>query len=144
MQYATAVLKNLTIQREFASAYGGLEVDAVGNGLLVSFPSAGKAVHCALAIQSEISAYGRADAPVPSLQIGIHAASLMPDGKVDPGSLNIAMRICSRAEPGSVVISEPIQQQLPKSHIQVRARKSAMPVKLFIVESSAVDPQDGE
>jgi adenylate cyclase len=95
--------------------HGGRIVNTAGDGLLADFPSVVEAVHCAVEVQRELA--GRIVTPDPSsamrFRIGIHLGDVMVDGGDLFGEgVNLAARLQALAEPGGILISEPVYQQV--------------------------------
>jgi formylglycine-generating enzyme len=80
----------------------------MGDGLLIEFPSVVEAVLCAAEIQQELSALGAEEPPERRIQlrIGINIGDVIRKGNDVFGTgVNIAARLESLAEPGSIYIS---------------------------------------
>jgi adenylate cyclase len=94
--------------RPLAGQYRGEVVDENGDELVLCFPSALDAVHCALAIQAEL-----ADDPELRLRIGINSGDVVFEGeRVYGDGVNVASRIRPLAEPGGVCISDEVQHSI--------------------------------
>jgi class 3 adenylate cyclase len=80
----------------------------IGDGLLIEFPSVFEAVTCAVEIQRELDLFGEqqpAERRI-RLRIGINIGDIIrKDGDVFGTGVNIAARLESLAEPGSIYIS---------------------------------------
>lgn len=83
-----------------------------GDGLLAEFPSVVEAVQCAIEVQRELA--GRHAAPgATQFRIGVHLGDVMVDGDDLFGDgVNLAARLESMAEPGGVLISQPVYDQV--------------------------------
>ena len=97
-----------------ASTHGDV-VDAIGDGLLVCFPSVLEAVRCGLEIQKSVDAYN--DSTVPEkrfhLRIGIHQGEVWQnETKIFGNGVNIAARIQPFADPGGMCLSEDAERQV--------------------------------
>ena len=100
--------------RPVFSSHGGREVKSMGDGFLVEFSSALRAVECAIDIQRRIhqrnSQKGR---PFIELRIGIHLGDVEERGSDIVGdSVNVASRLEPLADPGGICISEPVFGQV--------------------------------
>lgn len=95
--------------------FRGRWLESIGDGNLVSFASATDAVNCALTIQKGL----RQDADV-RLRIGIHVGDVIQSaGHIYGDGVNVASRIEALAEPGGIVVSEPVYDAVRnKSGIQ--------------------------
>jgi adenylate cyclase len=93
----------------------GRIVKVMGDGVLVEFASAVDAVECAVALQEAMEA---ANSGLPKdrrivLRIGINLGDVMVEGQDLYGEgVNIAARIEALAEPGSVVVSGKVRQEV--------------------------------
>ena len=97
--------------------FGGEVVDATGDESLSIFPSALRAVDCALALQGALRSY-----PDMRLRIGIHLGDVIhqKNGEVVGEGVNVAARIRPLAEPGGICVSEPVYQMV-RSRVHVKA-----------------------
>lgn len=98
---------NSLLRREF-ERFDGLEDKALGDGFLVTFASARRAVQCAVAIQRELSTYNGAhpDAPI-RVRMGMHTGEVLKEGDELFGSAVIlAARVIAKAGGGEILISE--------------------------------------
>lgn len=95
------------IVREALGAHGGTEIKHTGDGLMVSFPSATRAVECAIAIQQQLAAYTEKH-PDFSLRVrvGLNAGEPVAEaGDYFGTAVQLAARICQMAEPGQILVS---------------------------------------
>jgi len=91
---------------QLVSDYHGEVKQHYGDGSLTIFPSVGEALSCALALQREL----RRRIP---LRMGIHYGPvIMHQGKVFGETVNLASRIESLGQPGSILFSEEVNRQL--------------------------------
>jgi class 3 adenylate cyclase len=81
-------------------------VKAQGDGFLVVFPSARRAILAAMAIQRSVGAsHEHPDAPL-RLRIGLHTGEIVDmDGDVLGQNVVVAVRIAGHARPGEIVVS---------------------------------------
>lgn len=100
-----AVVRQLDRVRERIDAYGGREVKALGDGLMLTFGSPRQAVGFALATQRALAA------SAPRVRIGINTGEVI-DTSSDPigGAVNAAARIAARADGGEVLVSDVVRQ----------------------------------
>jgi class 3 adenylate cyclase len=100
------------IVREQVQAHGGFEVKAQGDGFMVAFPSARRAVECALAIQRAIGERlgEHPDGPI-RLRIGLHTGEAIRE-EADFYGKNVALaaRITEQARGGEVLASSVVKQ----------------------------------
>jgi TolB-like protein/class 3 adenylate cyclase/Tfp pilus assembly protein PilF len=100
--------------RPLLAQHQGREIKSTGDGFLVEFDSALKAVQCAVNIQRRI--YERnsegGQAPI-RIRIGVHLGDVVQNGTDILGdAVNIAARIEPLAEPGGVCISSAVYDQV--------------------------------
>ncbi|WP_262269990.1 adenylate/guanylate cyclase domain-containing protein [Microvirga yunnanensis] len=106
-------LRSLTARREIMdrliSEHGGRIANTAGDSVLAEFPSAVDAVQCAVAVQEAIAQMAQ-DTPKDrhlQFRIGVHVGDVMVRGGDLLGDgVNVAARLESHAEPGSVYISD--------------------------------------
>ncbi len=112
----------LVTLRRYRTAIAGLVerhdgriVNTWGDALIAEFASVVEAVQCAVEIQREISGQdsGFPDAQRMRFRIGINLGDVMVDGSDIYGDgVNIAARLQELAEPGGVMISGPVYDQV--------------------------------
>jgi len=95
--------------------HDGRIVNTWGDAIIAEFPSVVEAVQCAVETQQEISGY---NGGLPELQrmkfrIGIHLGDVMVEGDdVYGDGVNIAARLQELADPGGILISGPVYDQV--------------------------------
>jgi class 3 adenylate cyclase len=97
-----------TLLRKYFDQYDGLVDKGLGDGFLVTFASARRAVQCAVAIQRELRDYNstHADAPI-LVRMGLHTGEVLREGDELFGSAVIfAARVIAKAGAGQILISE--------------------------------------
>jgi len=111
-QAQAMVRRHNEIVRDALHAYGGSEVKHTGDGIMSSFTSASLAVECAIAVQRAIEAHAQANPnEAIRLRIGLNAGEPLAEGDDLFGTaVQLAARICSRAEPGQVLVSDVVRQ----------------------------------
>jgi len=88
--------------------FNGEWLKEIGDGVLISFPSAVKAVTCSLEIQRIL-----AHNPDLTLRIGIHIGDVIKKGgDVFGDGVNIASRLEPLAEPGGICVSERVHEDI--------------------------------
>lgn len=93
----------------------GRIVNTAGDGLLADFPSVVEAVQCAVEVQRELAArhLQRDQDTAMRFRIGVHLGDVMVDGGDLFGEgVNLAARLQSMAEPGGVLISQAVYDQV--------------------------------
>ena len=106
------------LTREALGAHGGSEVKAMGDGFMVWFPSATRAVGCAIALQRAFEArnakgkMGNREEAV-RVRIGINAGEPIAEGDDLFGASVIATaRIAAQAKGGQILASDVVRQLL--------------------------------
>jgi class 3 adenylate cyclase len=95
------------ILREQLASHGGHEVKSQGDGFMVAFPSATRALRCAVSIQKALDKYctEHPDEPV-QVHIGLHTGEPIRDGSDLMGRTVItASRLSDTARPGEILVS---------------------------------------
>jgi adenylate cyclase len=102
---------NETVRRALDS-YNGKEIKHTGDGIMASFFSASRAVGCALQIQQTFTARNAVNPEdAVKVRIGLNAGEPTAEGNDLFGtSVQLARRICDRAEPGHVLVSDVVRQ----------------------------------
>jgi adenylate cyclase len=104
-----------TILRPLVAKHQGRIVKLMGDGVLVEFASAVDAVECAVELQKgmTVAASGEPEDRRIVLRVGINLGDVIVEGSDLYGDgVNIAARLEALAEPGAVVISGKIQQEV--------------------------------
>ena len=95
--------------QEAATAHRGTVVETQGDGSMLAFPSARRAVACAIAIQQEIGRVFADHAPPIRVRIGIHTGDALRDAEQFFGTtVHYAARVASHAGGGEVLVSEAV------------------------------------
>jgi class 3 adenylate cyclase len=95
------------IVREQVARYGGTEVKAQGDGFLVVFSSARRAILAAVDVQRALARFrdDNPDTPV-EVRVGLHTGEIVDvDGDVFGQNVVVAVRITDHAAPGEIVVS---------------------------------------
>ncbi|MCH8026108.1 MAG: alpha/beta fold hydrolase [Chloroflexi bacterium] len=129
-----------TIVRDALKAQGGIEIKHTGDGIMASFPVASAALHAAIAMQRALAAYVlEHDAPL-RVYIGLNAGEPIAEEQDLFGtSVDLAARICARAEPGQILASDVVRQLAAGKGLlfadigQVALRGFEDPVRLYDV-----------
>lgn len=103
------------IVREALAAHGGAEVKAMGDGFMASFPSASRAVECAIHIQRAFTArnteQGLGNAETLRVRIGLNAGEpVAEDRDLFGTAVNLAARIAAHAGGNEVLASDVVRQ----------------------------------
>ena len=100
--------------RPVLALHQGREIKSTGDGFLVEFDSALKAVQCAVNIQRRISERNSEGGQLPiRVRIGVHLGDVVQNGTDILGdAVNIAARIEPLAQPGGVCVSGAVYEQV--------------------------------
>ena len=99
--------------RERFAAAGGFEVKSVGDGFMVAFSSASRALACAVEIQRALATFnaGRPDAERVQVCIGLHTGEAVKDGDDFFGRhVNLAARIAAKAGGEEILVSSLLRE----------------------------------
>ncbi len=111
-------LRNLQEQgrlfRPILAEFGGREIKSTGDGFLVEFESALKAVQCAVELQRRLHERDTEPGVQPTrVRIGIHLGDVeQRDGDIFGDAVNIAARMEPIADPGGVCVSAQVHDQV--------------------------------
>ncbi len=130
-----------TLSRETVRRYGGRVVKFLGDAVLAEFPSTDLAVRAAVALNIEYADKSIASGGVHRLRIGVHVGDVAvgADGDLYGDAVNVAARIQEAAEPGQVVLSREVWQQLRSRRefqfqsLGDRSLKGIAPTTLYVV-----------
>src|SRR6185503_14746519 len=95
--------------------HGGRVIDTAGDGILAEFPSVIGATECAVQIQTVVA---ERSAGVPEhrrmrLRVGINLGDVIhDDARIYGDGINIAARLEALAEPGGVLVSSTVYDQV--------------------------------
>lgn len=116
-----AIHRDLNLMTKLCQQFEGQVLKSVGDGLLMYFVSAVKAVECAQEIQTALATAAK-HLPkdyVLEHRIGIHLAEVFFNGiDVRGDGVNIASRLQAEAEPGGICISAMVYEAV-KTHLHV-------------------------
>ncbi len=110
------------IVREQLAAHDGFEVKSEGDGFMLAFQSARKALQCAIETQKAFEARNRGTreqgnkAEVIRVRIGLHTGEVIkegdPDGRADffGKHVNLAARIAGQASGGEILVSSLLKE----------------------------------
>ena len=126
--------------------HGGAVINIAGDGVVAQFPSAVRAVECAVAIQ-KIMAERNFDIPAERrmlLRIGVNLGDIIHDGTRTYGDgINVAARLEPIAEPGGICISATVREAifgklgLPLRDLGEKALKNIdRPVHIYQIQAA--------
>lgn len=126
------------LTREALRAHGGAEVKAMGEGFLLTFPSAARALECAVDLQRGFATH--ADLQV---RIGINAGEpIAEDGDLFGTAVITAARLCGKADGGEILVSNVVRELAGGRGFRFEERGQAAlrgledPVKMFALQWS--------
>ena len=105
------IRRDLKLMKGICQQFEGRVLKTTGDGLLLCFSSAVKAVQCAIAIQHTIAERATTLPPNDALihRIGIHLADMyITETDVMGNGVNIAARLQTEADPGGICISQTV------------------------------------
>lgn len=98
---------------KFIEAHHGRIANTAGDGLIAEFPSVVEAVQCAIDVQRELADRGAARDDGLRFRIGLHLGDVLVEGEDLLGEgVNLAARLQTMAEPGGVLISQQVYDQV--------------------------------
>ncbi|WP_136657892.1 adenylate/guanylate cyclase domain-containing protein [Nitratireductor sp. XY-223] len=96
---------------KFITRHNGRIANTAGDGLIAEFPSVVEAVQCAIEVQRELGSNDREGSL--RFRIGVHLGDVMVDGEDLLGEgVNLAARLQAMAEPGGVLVSQQVYDQV--------------------------------
>ncbi len=100
------VRRQRVVTEEATAAHGGTVVETQGDGSMLAFPSARRAVACAQAIQREIaSAFAEGSPPI-RVRVGVHTGDALHESDGFFGTtVHYAARVAGHALGGEVLVS---------------------------------------
>ena len=149
-----ATIRNLLAQRRIIDRlieqHHGRFVNSAGDSVLAEFASAVNAVECAVEIQTALKAEN-ADVPPGrrmEFRIGVNLGDVVVEGgEIYGDGVNVAARLESLAEPGSIYISASIHEQIGNKLAlgyedlgEQYVKNIAKPVRVFRVLPNGTDP----
>ena len=98
--------------REQVAAHGGFEVKAQGDGFMLAFASARRALLCAIAVQRALARYnaGHPEEPM-RVRIGLHTGEVIHESNDFFGkNVVLAARIANQARGGEILVSALVKE----------------------------------
>jgi class 3 adenylate cyclase/tetratricopeptide (TPR) repeat protein len=128
--------------------HGGRVIDTAGDGILAEFPSVINATECAVEIQTIMvtRTEGRPESRRMRFRIGINLGDVIHDEtRIYGDGVNVAARLQTYAEPGGVVVSGAVAEQivsLPGVHVvnlgELHLWNISRPVRAFALQMETV------
>ncbi|HEV8575025.1 MAG TPA: adenylate/guanylate cyclase domain-containing protein [Dehalococcoidia bacterium] len=130
------------IVRDALRENGGSEIKHTGDGIMATFPSAARAIDCAVTIQRgcDTHAVEHPTAPL-RMRIGINAGEPVAEERdIFGAAVQLAARVCSSAGPGQILVSDVVRQLAAgkrflwsdQGHVALRGFED--PVRLYEVK----------
>jgi uncharacterized protein (TIGR00369 family) len=102
------------VVREQIRRFRGREVNTTGDGFLITFDGAARAVQCAIAIRQQIRQIGL------EVRSGIHAGeSEESGGKLVGIAVHIGARVVTAAQPGEILVSSTVRDLVAGSGLEL-------------------------
>ncbi len=120
-QTLNLVQQDLEYLRQYCQQFGGQVLKSLGDGLLITFNTAEKAVSCAIEFQKHlaIAATTLSEADVLYHRIGIHLGDVFFKGSDVMGKgVNLTARLQEQAGPGGICFSQTVYDQVQR-YLQV-------------------------
>ncbi len=101
-----------TIVRREVQARGGTEIKHTGDGIMATFPSAARAVACAVAVQHGVRTYGETRPEMAfAVKIGLNAGEpVAEDADVFGTAVQLAARTCDKAQGGQILATNVVRE----------------------------------
>jgi adenylate cyclase len=134
------------------SAHQGRLVKTTGDGFLAEFASPVEAVRCALSIQDAVAEQADANGGL-KLRIGINLGDIIieDDGDVFGDGVNVATRLEQMADPGGVLISGKIYEEIEgkierefESRGEQQVKNLARPVRVYALAGVTPSADDSK
>jgi adenylate cyclase len=139
------VRRQRAVIKDATAAHGGTVVETQGDGSMLAFPSARRAVACAQAIQRDIAREFADEAPLILVRIGVHTGDALHEGDGFFGTtIHYAARVASHALGGEVLVSNVVHELVAGHSIEfLESREVALKGlegvhRLFAVDVSEV------
>jgi class 3 adenylate cyclase len=116
-EWARVLSRHREFVRSCFRSRGGQEVGTQGDGCLARFAAPADAVACAVDIQRQLREVSDDAGGFPlEVRIGVHAGDAVDDGQGDVIGrvVNLAARVTSEAEPGQILVTEPVADHVDK------------------------------
>ena len=108
-----------TVIRDVTGDHGGTVVETQGDGSMLAFSSARRAVACAQAIQRDMSRAFPDDSPPIRIRIGVHTGDAIQESDRFFGTtVHYAARVASQALGGEVLVSNLVRELVANSGVQ--------------------------
>jgi class 3 adenylate cyclase len=114
------------IVRGSLGRHRGSEVKHTGDGLMAAFPSVVSAIESAVEIQRRIADPEGAGRLSVRVRIGMAAGEPVTErNDLFDATVQLAARLCSRADPGGILVAGAVHETAAFAHFEVRIESSA-------------------
>jgi len=130
------------IVRDALRAHGGSEIKHTGDGIMAAFPSAARAIDCAIVIQRGCDSHALEHPTAPlRMRIGLNAGEPVAEERdLFGAAVQLAARVCTSAGPGQILASDVVRQLAAgkrflwsdQGHVALRGFED--PVRLYEVK----------
>jgi len=108
--YHALLAEHNRILREQVTRHGGHEVKSMGDGFMVAFASAARALSCAVDIQKAFAQHSKTAEEAIRVRIGLNTGeSIEEAGDYFGTAVTLAARIAARAQGGQILVSEVVR-----------------------------------
>jgi class 3 adenylate cyclase len=110
------------IVRTRVAEFGGREVKSQGDGFMLTFPSARRAVQCCIAVQQDLAAFARSDPDsAVRVRMGVHTGEAIvdDDGDLFGKHIIVAARIANLAK-GAQILASGLTSEITSSRGDLR------------------------
>ncbi|MDQ1404031.1 MAG: hypothetical protein QOG03_2347, partial [Actinomycetota bacterium] len=106
------LLDHNRIVREQVTSCGGYEVKFQGDGFMVAFAGAGKALRCAIELQRALDSWSTNESSEPlKVRIGLHTGEVVKEDQDFLGrTVTVASRIADQAKGGEILVSSLLRE----------------------------------
>jgi len=113
LHFGDLLLAHHAAVRAELAQYQGNEISTAGDGFLASFDGPGRAIKCAMAIVTALSALGI------SVRVGLHTGECeIRDGQLQGIALHVAARVAAVASDDSVIVSQTVKDLVAGSGLK--------------------------
>jgi class 3 adenylate cyclase len=111
-RWVEVLREHRAIVRGQLPAYGGFEVSSQGDGFMLAFSSARRALQCAMATQRSFDAYNTTHPETPvRVRMGLHVGETIKEGDDFLGkAVHYAARIADQAAGGEILVSSLVKE----------------------------------
>jgi class 3 adenylate cyclase len=103
--------------RRWVETFAGRLVKTTGDGILATFDSPARAIHCAATLAEDLAGLGI------QLRAGLHTGEVeLRNGDVGGIAVHIAARVMAAAAPGEILVSRTVHDLVTGSGIRLRDR----------------------